>query len=391
MKRKKQNQKHIKVLLLECFTRQAMAMMEFLHKNGYHVTTYNSRRTDLGYLSRYPDRKIRAFWDREDEDKSAQALLEVLKADHYDVTIPLTDFSATMLSRQKEEFNQYTRVAVNDWDVFQMAANKQNTMLACMENGIPCPRTLKSAGSVEEILASGLAFPFIIKPQVGYGSIGFHKIENEDDLRRHFDACVAQYGPMVVQEFIPQTDIQYKCEVFLDGGGEVKSAHVFDKTRWYPIDGGSTCCSTSVDRPDIVESSVRLLRAIGWRGYGDVDLIQDPRDGVAKIMEVNPRITASVKVCFYSGVDFARQIVEYETGQEVTPFLDYKKGVCLRYMHTDLLWFLESPDRFRTKPSWFSWRHTTDQIWNPRDPLPWFGYTIQAFGKFGKEKAKRKR
>lgn len=391
MKRKKNDQKEIRVLLLECFTRQAMPMMEFLHKNGYHVTTYNSRRTDLGYLSRYPDRKLRAFWDRNDEEKSAQALLEILKADHYDVTIPLTDFSATMLSRRKDEFNQYTRVAVNDWDVFQMAANKQNTMNACMENGIPCPKTLRSAASVEEILASGLEFPFIIKPCVGYGSIGFHRIDNEEDLRRHFDACVGQYGPMVVQEYIPQTGTQYKCEVFLDANGEVKSAHVFDKTRWYPIDGGSTCCSTSVDRPDIAESSIRLLKVIGWRGYGDVDLIEDPRDHVAKVMEINPRITASVKVCFYSGVDFARQIVEYETGREVTPFPEYKKGVCLRYLHTDLLWFFESPDRFRAKPSWFSWRHTTDQIWNPRDPLPWFGYTIQAFGKVKKEKAKRKR
>ena len=125
--------------------------------------------------------------------------------------------------------------------------------------------------------------------------------------------------------------------MFIDRDGEVKSAVVFDKTRWYPIDGGSTCCSTSVNRPDIAESSVRLLKAIGWRGYGDVDLIQDPRDHTAKVMEINPRITASVKVCTYSGVDFARQIVEYETGEHVTPYADYKTGVCLRYMHTDLL------------------------------------------------------
>ena len=27
-------------------------------------------------------------------------------------------------------------------------------------------------------------------------------------------------------------------------------------------------------------------------------------------MEINPRITASVKVCFAAGVDFARQIVD---------------------------------------------------------------------------------
>lgn len=388
---KNNSNKHIKVLLLEGFARQSMAIMEALHKDGYYVATYNSRKTDLGYLSHYPDKKLIGFWDRNDEEKSATSILDLLKTDHYDVTIPMTDFSATMLSRRKAEFNKYTHVAVNDWSVFQMAADKQNTMNACMDNGIPCPKTLRNANSLEEVLESGLEYPFIIKPRVGYGSIGFHRIDNGEDLRKHFNTSVEKFGPMLVQEYIPQTDIQYKCEVFIDKNGDVKSAHVFDKTRWYPIDGGSTCCSTSVDRPDIVESSVKLLKSIGWRGYGDVDLIQDPRDHIAKVMEINPRITASVKVCIYSGVDFAKQIVEYEMGQEVSSFLDYKKGVTLRYMHTDLLWFIESPNRFKAKPSWFSWKNATDQIWNPRDPLPWFGYTIQGFAKFGSEKKKRKR
>ena len=381
----------IKVLLLEGFARQSMAIMESLHKLGCHVTTYNSSKLDLGYLSHYPDEKIIGFWDRTDEKKSSEALMEVLKKEHYDVTIPLTDFSATMLSKYKDKFEKYTHVAVNDWDVFMQAGDKLNTMVACMDNDIPCPKTLRNTETLDDVLKSGLQYPFIIKPRVGYGSIGFHCINNEEELRKHFEDSVEKYGPMLVQEYIPQTDIQYKCEVFIGEDGEVKSAHVFDKTRWYPIDGGSTCCSTSVERPDIVESSVKLLKAIGWRGYGDVDLIQDPRDHVAKVMEINPRITASVKVCTYSGVDFARQIVEYETGRQVTEYKDYKKGVCLRYMHTDLLWFIESPNRFKAKPSWFSWKNTTDQIWNPRDPLPWFGYTIQGFAKFGKEKKKRKR
>ena len=387
----KKNLEGTKVLLLEGFARQSMPMMEALHKNGYHVTTYNASKLDMGYVSHYPDEKLLGFWDRSDEEKSYEAILELLKKQHYDVVIPLTDFSATMLSRHKTELKEYTNPAVNDWEVFMMAGDKLNTMMACMENGIPCPYTLKDPKNVEDIINSKIQYPFIIKPRVGYGSIGFHKIDNEEQLRALFDDCVEKFGGMVVQEYIPQTDIQYKCEVFIDANGDVKSAHVFDKTRWYPIDGGSTCCSTAVDRPDIVESCVKLLKVIGWRGYGDVDLIQDPRDHVAKVMEINPRITASVKVCFRSGVDFARQIVEYEMGEEVTDFMTYKTGVTLRYMHTDLLWFIESADRFKSKPSWFSWKNSCDQIWSIKDPLPWFAYTLQGVAKFGKEKKKRKR
>jgi predicted ATP-grasp superfamily ATP-dependent carboligase len=245
--------------------------------------------------------------------------------------------------------------------------------------------------SAEEIMAAGLPFPFIIKPRVGYGSIGFHVIRDEAQLREVFPKALERFGGMVVQEYIPQTGTQYKCEVFLDADGAPKSAVVFDKTRWYPVDGGSTCCSCSVHRPDIAENSIRLLQAIGWRGYGDVDLIEDPRDGVAKVMEINPRITASVKVCFAAGVDFARQIVELGMGLPVTEYPDYRDGVRLRYMHTDVLWFLQSPNRFKAKPGWFDFRHTTDQIFSLKDPWPWFTYTVQGLRKRKTEMAKRKR
>ncbi len=381
----------VRVLLLEGFARQNMALMPALKKLGCHLTTYNASRLDVGYASRYPDVKLVEYWNREDADASYAALIKVLQSGDYDVVIPMTDFSATLLSNHIEEVSQYAAPAVNPPEAFRRAADKQATMQTCAEAGVPCPHTLYDMTSPDQILEAGMPFPFIIKPRVGYGSIGFHVIRDEAQLRAVFDDTVKRFGPVVVQDYIPQTGTQYKCEVFLDQSGEARSAVVFDKTRWYPIDGGSTCCSASVHRPDIAADSIRLLKAMGWVGYGDVDLIEDPRDGVAKVMEVNPRITASVKVCFFAGVDFARQIVELYTGRPVTAYPDYRDGACLRYMHTDLLWFIQSPNRFRANPSWFSFRNTTDQIFSLRDPWPFVTYTIQAFKKRKKEMEKRKR
>ena len=381
----------VRVLLLEGFARQNMALMPALKALGCHLTTYNASKLDVGYASKYPDVKLVKFWDRDDAEASFAALMDVLREGHYDVVIPMTDFSAALLSGHIDEVRALAYPAVNPPEVFDRAADKQRTMRACEEAGVPCPHTLYDMATADDILAAGMPFPFIIKPRVGYGSIGFHVIRDEAQLREVFPTAVERFGGMVVQDYIPQTGTQYKCEVFLDENGEAKSACVFDKTRWYPVDGGSTCCSTSVKRPDIAADSVRLLRHIGWRGYGDVDLIEDPRDGVCRVMEINPRITASVKVCFAAGVDFARQVVELGMGLPVTEYADYREGIRLRYMHTDLLWFLQSPNRFHAKPGWFDFRRTTDQIFNPRDPWPWFTYTIQGFRKRKAEMEKRKR
>lgn len=389
--REKPDLRGVRVLLLEGFARQNMALMPALKALGCHLTTYNSSKLDVGYASRWPDVKLLRHWDRDDPESSLTALMEVLGEGHYDVVIPMTDFSATLLSAHIDEVRALAWPAVNEPGVFLRASDKQRTMQACAEAGVPCPRTLYDMQSTDAILAAGLPFPFIIKPRVGYGSIGFHVIKNAEQLRRVFPEALERFGGMVVQEYIPQTGTQYKCEVFLDSDGTPKSAVVFDKTRWYPVDGGSTCCSSSVHRPDIAADSIRLLQHIGWRGYGDVDLIEDPRDGVAKVMEINPRITASVKVCFAAGVDFARQIVELGMGLPVTDYPDYRDGVRLRYMHTDVLWLLQSPNRFKAQPGWFDFRRTTDQIFSIKDPLPWFTYTIQGLRKRKSEMAKRAR
>lgn len=383
--------KGIRVLLLEGFARQVMPMMKALHDLGCHITTYNTSKLDMGYASRYPDKKILAFWDRNSAEKSLEALICELKKDKYDVVIPLTDFSAILLSQNKAELSQYASMAVNDWDVFRMASDKLNTMKVCMENGIPCPFTIQNADSIEDILSSGIKYPFVIKPRTGYGSIGFHRIDNEEQLYKAFEKESVKHGKLLAQEYIPQTDIQYKAELFIDQNNEVKSAVVFNKSRWYPIDGGSSCCNTTVDRPDIVESCTKLLRLLRWKGYADIDLIQDPRTGTAKIMEINPRITGSVKICFTAGVDFARQIIEFETGREVTAYDSYKVDCIMRYMHTDVLWFIKSPDRFRSKPSWFSFKNTTDQIFSLNDPLPFFTYSLQGLARFKTEVNKKKR
>jgi len=213
-----------------------------------------------------------------------------------------------------------------------------------------------------------------------------------DDLPDVFRETLEKYGPALVQEYIPQTDLQYKTEVFVGNDGEIKAAVVFSKVRYYPINGGSSTLNVTVERPDIVETCSRLLKVIRWRGYADVDLIQDPRDGVAKVMEINPRITGSVKIAFDAGVDFADMIVKSLFDEPVAE-TDYDVGRHLRFFHKDLLWFIKSPDRFKTHPSWFSFFNskTTDQILSLDDPLPGIAFTLECLGRLIKKRGYRDR
>lgn len=292
----------------------------------------------------------------------------------------MNDDIAILLSKHKNEISKYSSVAVNDWDVFCLSSDKLKTMKICMDNNIPCPMTIvdfeRHRHNKDELM-----FPVVIKPRTGCGAIGFHISNDYDDLCKYYESAIKKYGACLIQEYIPQTDLQYKAELYIDSIGEIKSAVVFAKLRWYPINGGSSTLNMTVDRPDIVQSCSSLLKIIGWRGYADVDLILDPRDNVAKIIEINPRITGSVKICFKAGVNFAQQIVEDYLGKQVSPMHDYKKGVYLRFIQKDILWFIKSPSRFSSTPSWFNFKNTTDQIFSISDPLPFIMSSLQSFYK----------
>lgn len=379
----------LKVLLIEGNARQVLPMAEALRKLGVHVTTYNSSRFDFGYASRYPNKKILAYSNKDDEEGTLKALLNVLTKEEYDLIIPMNDDIAILLAKHKTEIEQYSSVAVNDWDKFRIASDKLETMRVCMENDIPCPKT---ALSYEEYISNkkSFQFPIVVKPRTGCGAIGFHIAKDDNDLERYYLLAEKKYGKCLIQEYIPQTDLQYKAELYIDRAGDLKSAIVFAKVRWYPVDGGSSTLNKTVKRPDIIENCRKLLKAIGWHGYADIDLIQDPRDNTAKIIEINPRITGSVKICFKAGVNFAQQIIEDLQGRPVTPMIEYEENVYLRYFQKDILWFLKSPNRFKSAPNWFNFKRNYDQIFDLYDPIPFLASSFEAIPKLLKDLKKRK-
>ncbi|WP_294556577.1 ATP-grasp domain-containing protein [uncultured Bacteroides sp.] len=377
----------IHVLLIEGRARQVLPVSKALREMGCEVTTYNGSKLDPGYASKYPHRKLLAYCDAYDPEGTYQAIKSELEKYKYDIVIPMNDDVAIILSSHKKELEKLTTIHVEDWETFQMASDKLNTMLVCMEYGLPCPLSFTDK---KDYLANKdkVKFPVVVKPRTGCAAVGFYVAQDKADLIGYYDRAEQKYGKMLIQEYITQDGLQYKCEMFIDRNGEMKGACVFSKVRWYPINGGSSTLNETVDRPDIVADCQKLLQEIGWKGYADIDLIEDTRDGKVKIMEINPRITGSVKICFEAGVNFAKMIVDDYLGKRVEPQFEVKHKY-LRYIHTDVLWFLKSPNRFSCKPSWFCFKNTTDQIFSWADLWVFFAFTLQGFAKLSKDKKKR--
>ncbi len=377
-----------RVLLVDGGCQQVLPLIKAFRDLHCDVSVYCGSKLDVGYASRYTHHRILNCLDREKPEETYLGIKKAIEAGKYDLVIPMNDFTACILADHKTELAPYAYICVNDLPIFKQASDKLQTMRICMEEGLPCPRTVL-AENLDDLNLADWKYPLVVKPRTGYGANGFSVVQNEEELKQVLLATQRKFGPALIQEYIPQTGQQYQVEMFMDQNGQCKSFVLMDKLRWYPLDGGPSTINMTVKDEKIKQDCIRLLQRMHWRGYASYDLIRDPRDGEAKILEINPRINGTIKICFYAGVNMALQHLQDAFDEPVTDYPDYKEGLYLRVIHKDILWFIKSKDRFKAKPSWFSWENTTDEIASIRDIKPFFTYSIEAVKKIKEDKQKR--
>ncbi len=377
-----------RILLMDGGCQQVLPFTKAFRELGCDVTVYCGNKLDVGYVSRYTSHRILGVFDHDKPEETYLDIKKTIETGDYDIVIPLNDFAAGILADHKTEFSPYAYIYVTDLPIFDLARDKLATMRICMEEGLPCPKTLL-AGGPEDPDLTGWQYPLVVKPRIGYGANGFSIVQNEEELKTVLDATQKKFGPSLIQEYIPQTSSQYQVEMFMDRDCNCKSFILMDKLRWYPLDGGPSTINKTVKDEQIRKDCIALLQKLHWRGYASLDLIRDPRDGIAKIMEINPRINGTLKICFFAGINVALQHLQDVYGDPVTDYPDYQEGLYLRHFHKDVLWFLKSKDRFRAKPSWFSWKNTTDEIISIKDPKPFFTYSVEVIKRLSEDKKKR--
>ena len=392
MQHNEKRYENVSVLMYGAGGRQTLAMCRGFCKLGCKVTVYCYSKLDTGYLTRFSDKKILYDKNNKENEDFLNYGLRFIRSGKFDLVVPLGDVTANFLSQHKNELKKHAKIAVNDWDVFKNVIDKTNTMRICEENNIPAPRTMFTEDPITEIKKKNLSYPIVVKPKTGVGSIGFNIIKNEEILIKFLANYDNANGPLLVQEYIEQEGAsQYGAEIFRDRDGVIRAALVAEVARWYPIDGGSRLLSISIHDKDIVNSCVKLVNVLGWNGYANIDLVWDATAKKAKILELNGRTGASVKLDFLAGVDIARLILENELGYPVTDMLDYKDGKQISCFLVDCLWFCKAPNRWSAKPSWFARWNIKDVVFSLDDPLPGIGFIITSFQSYGEAMRKRKR
>jgi len=216
------------------------------------------------------------------------------------------DLHVTMITRNRAELEPAYTIPYVSLEMIEMAALKENFYELCDELGIPHPLThVYTPGSRR--IPEDLPFPLIGKPSDSSGWVAakfagkkkVHTIADRaelEDLLGRIDSS-GYKGRFILQELIPGGDSNMRLATFYaDAEGNARYAaygEVLVEEHAPIVLGNSAAIVTGV--PDaaaetFIEQGATLLERLGWRGFAMFDGKLDPRDGVVKFFELNPRL-----------------------------------------------------------------------------------------------------
>lgn len=383
------------VLLLNAEYVQSICLARSFKKLGWRVSLACTQKCSSGYVSRYRDKRVVCPDPVGESEKFHSFLFDFLETERVDLIIPMIDDSAEYLSRHKIELEaRYgLKCAVEDWDKFEYARNKQLLMALCAEHNVSHPHTVKLPAAPDEVFRKELQefpYPGMIKPDVSAGARGIVRVNSYDELIEKYSEIYSQYGSCTLQQYVEQPSHYYNVMVYRDRNGKKVADTVIKIRRYFPIHGGTSCYSETVSMPEIVEECERLLDILDWKGFADFDVLEDIHTGELKIIEINPRVPSSLQGSSAAGVDFAQIIVADLFGGNY-PEYEYKEGQQVRWFGLDVMWFIFSPERFSFKPSWFKFfnRNVSYHDGSLTNPLPFIAGCVAGLIKYADPKVRK--
>lgn len=304
------------------------------------------------------------------------------------VIFPCSDSTIEMVSRYREQLSDYYILPESNDDLMLAMLDKAETYKIADRIGIPAPKTW-CVNSVEDLesIVPDIPFPCALKPRFSHEYRGrnilkkLFVVNNKEELFAEFKG-MHELGKkykfrsdLILTDIIPgfgenQFQSYYS---YMDENGEPLMHFTKRKLRQYPIDSGNGTYHMTDWNPKVAELGLKFMKESGYLGLGAIEFKLDPRDGILKLMENNPRLTNATELIIRSGFDIALFVYNRLVGKELPPYDNYTKGATLIRPFRDFLSFRQAHKLGKT--TWKSWlksvaRKHYFESFSWKDPMP---------------------
>jgi D-aspartate ligase len=302
-----------------------LAAARSLSAAGYEVMSADVR-CPFTLRSRYVARHYPLPQDS--ADAFASALLAAVRDCRPAALLPIGTRPVYAVARRQPEFAAATALNLPSLAAFRAAYVKSACLAECRALGIPGPQVL-SQREASALLEGGGA-RVVVKPDAAVGGAGgVEYVGTPGELHAAIARCRAAYGRVLIQEYIPGGPEAMKTLVVLfTRDARLAAAFTTRKARQWPPEGGVSAASCSTGERSLVDLVLPLFRKWRWTGAAEVELKLDTRDGVHKLIEVNPRFPGYLRFAGHCGLDLPLLAVRLalDEGDNLPPLFAYRTG-----------------------------------------------------------------
>lgn len=362
------------VFITDGHWRKSLAAVRALGRQGIGVVVGESTRLATAAFSKYSNRTVVYPSPLLNPADFLDFLQRHLSRNSYRMLLPMEYETLSLISQNYADFSRYSYIPVVSYEKLKIAQSKEKILRLADSLGIPTPRTwyIDDISQIDT-LKDELPYPVVIKPRKAAGALGVSYPETPEELEAQYLSVHRRFPHPMIQEFIPREGPGYGASFLIDERGRVKASFVHKRLREYPVTGGASTYRESAIHNDIREMAQSLLQALKWFGVAMVEFKVDPRDGVPKLMEINPRFWGSLALAVGAGVNFPHLLYRMSRGENFSPVERYKVGVRCRWLLPgDMLHFIYNPERLSLIPEFFRFfdKNTSYDILSMDDPLP---------------------
>jgi len=258
------------------------------------------------------------------------------------VLVTSHDGTIALLRRHRQRLEARVRIALAAEPAMTIAVSKERTLDIAQKLGLSAPRGLviraagEAAAAVKEI-----GLPAVVKPDESWHAhddqgawVGPRLVTTPDEASAALAEVTAGGFAALLQQYLSG---RREAVSFLYARGRVHARFAQWARRTIPPLGGASVLRQSVPVPsDIGVQAERLVREIELEGYSEVEFRRDG-DGRPYLMEINPRLSASVEVAVRAGVDFPHLIYQWARGGPIDDVAGYRTGGWMRHLGGDIM------------------------------------------------------
>jgi D-aspartate ligase len=302
-----------------------------LGRRGLRVLAVDHRPWALGFRSRFAQPYLAP--DPVSDEEGFVARLERLSEDLDGPApiFPTHDEHLNALARHADTLGNRFRYPFPPWATLERVQSKRHQLEQAEALGLAAPHSAHPRSAADAAAAANdLGYPVLMKPSE---NVLFKRIFRRQaflcydpaEVERTY-ALAESFEPMV-QEFIPGGDEHlWTLGSYLTSDGEALALFSGRKLRQTRGWMGSARVGVSAWDDEVVDSGLRLLRALGFYGISQVEWKRDPRDGALKLIEVNPRLWQWHGLASACGVDIPWIAYRDLTGERPAPVLMKVEG-----------------------------------------------------------------